>query len=96
MYVDVPEDMVGGALELWRYGSWKDTLRMKRTSPDYTATPSNNTMVAFRGDSYHQVKAYHSATSKAARLSLVLEQYKIGHRRHVSDTLEWVEEAKES
>jgi hypothetical protein len=91
MYVDVPEDMVGGTLELWRYDGWRSgSIR----HPHESVTPSNNTMVAFRGDSYHRVKAYHSVATNV-RLSLVLEQYKIGDDRHVADTLEWIEESKE-
>ena len=50
-------------------------------------------MVAFRGDSYHQVKAY--TTNTTTRLSLVLEQYKIRDDGHLADTLEWIEESKE-
>ena len=92
MYVDVPEDMVGGSLELWRYGDWRSS-HVKY--PHETVKPSKNTMVAFRGDSYHQVKAYHSNLNSTARLSLVLEQYKIRNGRHAAKTIEWAEEFKQ-
>eukprot|EP00889_Picochlorum_renovo_P002135 jgi/Picre1/29165/NNA_004558.t1 len=62
----------------------------------WSITPEINTMVAFRGDGFHQVKAYHNAHgSKKKRLSLVLEQYKID-TQYYANTIEWAEEQKAS
>ena len=91
LYMDIAEDMVGGELELWRYGKG-DLKKLDLKSPHARVTPKENTMVAFRGDSFHQVRAFRTNTRKR-RLSLVLEQYKI-NEKHYDNTIEWTEESK--
>lgn len=94
LYVDVAEDMVGGELELWRFGDGKLSRGRRRVAEKWVA-PEVNTMVAFRGDSFHQVKAYHTEKgSGVKRLSLVLEQYRIPEA-YTQHTIEWVEESKQ-
>ena len=93
LYVDIARDMVGGELELWKYGNG-DLKRKDLKTPDQKVTPTMNTMVAFRGDSFHQVKSYHTKeNSGTKRLSLVLEQYKIDES-YYGNTVEWSEESK--
>lgn len=93
LYIDIADDMVGGELEVWSYGKGDWTL-LDMHQPDRRVTPARNTMVAFRGDGFHQVKAYHNAQgSKKKRLSLVLDQYKID-KKYYGNTIEWVEEQK--
>ena len=93
LYIDVADDMVGGELEVWSYGKgdWR-SLDLQR--PEQSITPAINTMVAFRGDSFHQVKAYYTNRgSNKKRLSLVLEQYKIDSQ-YYENTIEWAEQHK--
>lgn len=95
LYIDIADDMVGGELEVWSYGNG-DWTSLDLRQPDRSITPEINTMVAFRGDGFHQVKAYHNAHgSKKKRLSLVLEQYKID-TQYYANTIEWAEEQKAS
>eukprot|EP00277_Geminigera_cryophila_P006429 CAMPEP_0179429904 /NCGR_PEP_ID=MMETSP0799-20121207/15168_1 /TAXON_ID=46947 /ORGANISM="Geminigera cryophila, Strain CCMP2564" /LENGTH=215 /DNA_ID=CAMNT_0021206049 /DNA_START=246 /DNA_END=893 /DNA_ORIENTATION=- len=77
LYVTVPQDMMGGWLQVWNYNrkpSQKRTHDMN--SPDHTVTPEENTMIAFRGDSFHRVMGYTTRTN-TKRISLVLEQYQV-------------------
>ena len=55
-YVDVAPDMLGGELEIWRYGSG-DLSNLKVRMPDASITPEKNKLVRFRGASFHQGKA---------------------------------------
>lgn len=69
LYLNVPEDLVGGELEL--LGNSRDY------DPDHplqAVTPVENLMAAFRGDSFHQVRGYDTKTD-SLRVSLVLENY---------------------
>jgi len=92
-YVDVAPDMIGGELEIWRYGSG-NLSNMKSRMPHASIRPEKNKLVRFRGDSFHQVKAYHSSQALTKRLSLVLEQYKIKDE-FVPNTVDWMEALKE-
>ena len=78
LYVNVPEDMEGGTLEVFPYESGNATAPpdMKVTAPEEVMKPSENTMIAFKGDSWHQVKGY-KAVRGQMRISLVLEQYQV-------------------
>jgi hypothetical protein len=92
-YVDVAPDMIGGELEIWRYGSG-DLSNVRSRMPHASIMPQKNKLVSFRGDSFHQVKAYHSSQALTKRLSLVLEQYKIKNE-FVPNTVDWMEALKE-
>jgi hypothetical protein len=73
LYISVPEDMVGGQLELLGIGE------EHHTNPDHVVDsvhPVEDYSATFRGDSYHQVRGYDTATD-TLRISLVLEQYKL-------------------
>lgn len=75
MYVSVPPDMQGGQLEL--LGDMKRYMTVgegQELSPVETIVPKLNLHAEFRGDSYHRVRGYATATS-TLRISLVLEQY---------------------
>lgn len=68
---------MGGWLQIWKYDrqpSQRITEDMR--TPDRTVTPEENTMIAFRGDSFHRVMGYTTRT-QTKRISLVLEQYKV-------------------
>ena len=73
LYASVPNDMRGGALEVFPYGDGDPRLG---ATPDEVIAPKENTLVTFRGDAFHQVKSYSTRTGRE-RVSLVLEQYKI-------------------
>lgn len=78
IYVNIPEDMVGGGLQLWKYGDGELTLQEYGEGPDFTVKPQDNMMVRFRGDTFHQVQAYHvQDRNNSRRLALILEQYKL-------------------
>lgn len=70
LYTNIPTGIQGGQLQVWP------------TGPDGPAsgraeiTPSENMMVAFRGDAAHNVLGFQSP-SGSPRISLVFEQYKI-------------------
>jgi hypothetical protein len=86
IYVNIPEDMVGGGLQLWKYGDGELTLQEYGEGPDFTVKPQENMMVRFRGDTFHQVQAYHvQDRNNSRRLALILEQYKL--RKDVYDGL---------
>jgi len=82
-YLQVPEEMVGGALELY------EELPNEHDLPDGRIVPADGELVVFRGDAYHRVTAASlgpDAASPAAlptkeeehlRVSLVLEQYRV-------------------
>ena len=92
-YVDVADDMQGGELEVWKYGngSLKENEYLK---PHKSVKPVVNKLVEFRGDSFHQVKAYHTrANSQIKRLSIVLEQYKI-REEFMENTIDFLEALK--
>lgn len=93
-YVDVAPDMKGGELEGWRYGKG-DLKRSDLLTPHMSIKPEKNKLVMFRGDSFHQVKAYHTSDSATKRLSLVLEQYKISDE-FVPNTVVWMEALKQN
>lgn len=69
LYVSVPEDLVGGELELLGNDREYDPEH-----PVAAVKPIENLMAAFRGDSYHQVRGYDTETDDL-RISLVLENY---------------------
>lgn len=94
LYVDVAADMKGGELEGWRYGSG-DLKQSDLLKPHLSIKPEKNKLVMFRGDSFHQVKAYHTSESTTKRLSLVLEQYKINDE-FVPNTVVWMEALKQN
>ena len=73
LYNSVPEDMVGGELEMFPYGTGYPEFE---AAPEKKVTPKENTLVTFRGDAFHQVRSYKTKTG-SERVSLVLEQYKI-------------------
>ena len=73
LYNSVPEDMVGGELEMFPYGMGYPEFE---AAPEKKVTPKENTLVTFRGDAFHQVRSYKTKTG-SERVSLVLEQYKI-------------------
>ena len=73
LYNSVPEDMVGGELEMFPYGTGYPEFE---AAPGKKVTPKENTLVTFRGDAFHQVRSYKTKTG-SERVSLVLEQYKI-------------------
>ena len=78
IYVNIPEYMVGGELQLWKYGDGELTLKEYEERPDFTIKPQENMMVRFRGDTFHQVQAYHvKDRSNSRRFALILEQYKL-------------------
>ena len=94
LYVDVAPDMKGGELEGWRY--MKGDLKVSDLpNPHMTIKPEKNKLVMFRGDTFHQVKAYHTAHSTTKRLSLVLEQYKISDE-YFPNTVTWMEALKQN
>jgi len=85
LYVRVPRDIVGGALELRKlpdaflneHGIRARFAFGDREHPDLlvaSVPPAENTLVTFRGDAHHRVRAF-NATGK--RVSLVLEQYRL-------------------
>ena len=94
LYVDVAADMKGGELEGWRYGNG-DLKQSDLLKPHLSIKPEKNKLVMFRGDSFHQVKAYHTSESTIKRLSLVLEQYKISDE-FVPNTVVWMEALKQN
>lgn len=90
-YVDVPQGMVGGALELVAFSEGvvvRDAatgkvggLRLGRAGPGDRASvaPVANTLATFRGDAIHRVAPY-AAPDGGDRVSVVLEQYRVGWR----------------
>lgn len=92
LYISVPSDMKGGVLELLgpipHDGvNWSDNL-LERIDP------KENRMTELRGDSYHQVRGC-STPSNDLRVSLALEQYRVGptFRDYVSLHVESVKDA---
>lgn len=71
-YIQVPAQMEGGDLELFAYNDGVTPATERQ--PDQVVQPEENTHVCFRGDAYHQVRAFKSG-GKGARVSLVVEQY---------------------
>lgn len=53
LYLQVPDDMVGGQLHLW------DVDKVSMGEPHEVA-PKNNTNVKFRGDAYHEIAAFNT------------------------------------
>jgi hypothetical protein len=74
LYISVPPDMKGGALELLGSEPTQDALEDDFQGDQ--VEPVENRMAQFRGDSYHQVRGY-STDSDVLRISLVLEQYRV-------------------
>ena len=89
LYNSVPSDMEGGELEVYEYGTGHPDVSK---DPDEKVRPKENMMVTFRGDAYHQVRSYRTK-SGAERVSLVLEQYKIG-RAAYGKTMRYLEAYK--
>ena len=86
LYVSIPDAMEGGELKVWSYNH--TTLALvgedaqvltDAVPPDEVVQPVENTMVAFRGDSWHLVQGY-KAPRGGRRISLVVEQYKKSER----------------
>lgn len=88
LYVSVPDDMTGGELRI----RGNETIFDEDKILD-SIKPHENTMAAFRGDSYHEVNGYDTQTDKV-RLSLVLEQYKVDDR-YVDYLTEYEESTKD-
>lgn len=67
LYVQVPEQLAGGALRLYHRGKQVAAL-----------TPTPRSLVAFRGDLAHEVVAVQAGAPvlSEARISLVVEQYR--------------------
>eukprot|EP00123_Amoebidium_parasiticum_P020538 comp5199_c0_seq1/m.1240 comp5199_c0_seq1/g.1240 ORF comp5199_c0_seq1/g.1240 comp5199_c0_seq1/m.1240 type:complete len:314 (-) comp5199_c0_seq1:355-1296(-) len=92
LYLNVPDDMVGGKLELWSYTG------LPFFEPEQRVTPQTNTLVEFRGDALHRVQPFASAKG-GARVSLVMEQYFLNqedYSRSVFLMLNGVTHTKES
>jgi len=93
-YLQVPERMVGGRLELFRR-----VPNGQHSPPDATVHPWEGELVVFRGDAYHRVTAVRLRGSKDGtdaiavqdettllRISLVLEQYRIPADKYAATT----------
>ena len=83
LYLAVPDGMSGGELHLFDYERRGWLLRESGT-PDAIVTPVEGHLTSFRGDSLHRVteaalnqSASEEAEQGTARVSLVLEQYRI-------------------
>lgn len=70
LYTNLPPGMEGGELEAWNLKYDDDAFGRA------VVRPTENTMVEFRGDSYHRVLGF-SSPSGANRISLVFEQYRV-------------------
>ena len=92
LYIDVPEDMNGGELELAKFpDDWLDRhgLDARRAYRDSDlgddvlhfehakVTPVENKLVRFRGDAHHRVLPFATSVQGGTRVSLVLEQYRL-------------------
>jgi hypothetical protein len=68
LYVQVPEQLAGGALQLYHRGQQVAAL-----------SPMPRSLVTFRGDLVHEVAAVETGAPalSAARISLVIEQYHV-------------------
>mmetsp|Transcript_25117 Transcript_25117/g.51608 ORF Transcript_25117/g.51608 Transcript_25117/m.51608 type:complete len:367 (-) Transcript_25117:104-1204(-) len=78
-YAAVPDDMRGGELEIYPfdvgYPVKTDAAVIRQHAKK--VVPEQNTLVRFRGDSFHRVRSFRSRNGSAPRVSLVLEQYKL-------------------
>mmetsp|Transcript_2926 Transcript_2926/g.8652 ORF Transcript_2926/g.8652 Transcript_2926/m.8652 type:complete len:308 (-) Transcript_2926:179-1102(-) len=85
LYASVPDHMVGGELELHPF---LGGIPGHGAVPEQVVMPASNTLVRFRGDAYHCVRPHfdspahkecvHGACAlDGARVSVVLEQYRI-------------------
>ena len=76
LYIDLPTDMDGGKLHVWRPQLGVAGVAGRGGVPpaDETVAPALNMLVRFRGDAKHGVQGFDSATD-TPRVSLVLEQY---------------------
>lgn len=104
LYLSVPEQMAGGELQLFNY-SRREGLR-ESDAPDAIVRPSEGLLATFRGDALHRVTEASlnpnrwrsladggdDALETSARVSLVLEQYRIPES-HYEETLTFVVEA---
>lgn len=70
LYLDVPEGMKGGDLEVWPFE--RGTTELDKT----VVSPGENLMAEFRGDSFHRVGKLTLPDGKP-RVGIVFEQYKI-------------------
>lgn len=70
LYLDAPEGMEGGKLEVWPF-EMGDTENTKSV-----VNPAENLMAEFRGDAFHRVGKIKLPDGKS-RVGIVFEQYKI-------------------
>lgn len=72
LYLQVPPGLEGGELKLY-----------DEAVPIASVAPREGTLLTFRGDLRHEVAPVRqgAATRETARLSLVMEQYRLPHRR---------------
>uniref|UniRef100_A0A7R9YW01 Prolyl 4-hydroxylase alpha subunit Fe(2+) 2OG dioxygenase domain-containing protein n=1 Tax=Chlamydomonas euryale TaxID=1486919 RepID=A0A7R9YW01_9CHLO len=70
-YLQVPPDMQGGLLKMTAYV----------TDDQVAILPKENALVTFRGDTLHGVQSFRS-DSGLARVSIVVEQYKVKPERY--------------
>ncbi len=71
LYAVVPNDMRGGDLHVFPF---EHDFPQDNEDPVERVTPRENRMVAFKGNAFHRVEQYQTATN-TLRVSLVLEQY---------------------
>lgn len=70
LYLDIPNSMEGGALEVWPFSERHEELGKA------IVRPTSNLMVEFRGDAYHRVGSM-KLQGEQPRTGIVLEQYKV-------------------
>jgi hypothetical protein len=96
LYLQVPNDMLGGDLELY-FGNntgapTEGKAEADAAPPDASVTPAEGLLVGFRGDALHGVQSF-TSKSKQPRVSLVLESYMIPESEY-NNTAEYVEDLK--
>ena len=71
LYLEVPSELVGGALRLYRDKRLLASI-----------VPVERALISFRGDLRHAVEAVRSGAPhvRCARLSLIIEQYRLGRK----------------
>jgi hypothetical protein len=75
LYVQVPEPLAGGELRLYHRGRQVEAL-----------TPMQRSLVMFRGDLVHEVVSVAAGAPalSGARISLVIEQYRVPESRRTA------------
>ena len=63
LYNSVPEDMVGGELEMFPYGTGYPEFE---AAPEKKVTPKENTLVTFRGAACHQSRVYRTSGARVS------------------------------